>query len=348
MNARWMPALSAVAALAITLAVAALALALGGYPPGTAFGALLEGALGSRGAILSITLVRTVPLLLTGLAVALAFRAGVWNIGAEGQLYAGAVAAVWVGLHAEGWPVLLAVSAPLVAAFAAGAAWAAIPAWMKLRLGVGEVITTLLLNFVAIDLAAWLVHGPLQEPRGVFPQTEAIADVAKLPLLIPGTRLHAGFALALVLAVLLWLGLKYARVGFFVRAAGASPDAARVAGRMPVVPVVAGAFLVSGALAGLAGGVQISGVTYSLYENLSPGHGYTAIAVALLAGLHPIGVVGTALIFGVLEGGASAMQRNAGVPSAWVEGIQALVILSVLVVDRVVRRVARQRESGGG
>ncbi len=344
---RWLPLVSAIAALVITLALAALALAIGGYPPLEAFGALIGGALGSRGAVLSITLVRTVPLLLTGLAVALAFRAGVWNIGAEGQLYAGAVAAVWVGLQVGEWPAAMAVAAPLMAALAAGAAWAAIPAWMKLRLGVGEVITTLLLNFVAIDLAAWLVHGPLQEPRGVFPQTASIADAARLPIVWPGSRLHAGFAVALGLAVVLWLATRYSRAGFFVRAAGASPDAARVAGRIPVLRVVAGAFLVSGALAGLAGGVQISGVTYVLYEGLSPGHGYTAIAVALLAGLHPLGVVGTAFIFGVLEGGASAMQRDAGVPAAWVEGIQALVILSVLVVDRVVRRTVRQRESGG-
>jgi simple sugar transport system permease protein len=337
-RARWLPAASALLALAITLALAAAALALGGYPPLEAFGALLRGALGSPSAIVSITLVRTVPLLLTGLAVALAFRAGVWNIGAEGQFYAGAVAAVWVGLQVGGWPAWMAVPAVLLAAAVAGAAWAAIPALMKLRLGVGEVITTLLLNFVAIDLSAWLVHGPLQEPRGVFPQSGTIAEVARLPLLIPGTRLHVGFALAVLLAMALAFVMRATRAGFFVRAVGASPDAARVAGRIPVARVVAAAFLASGALAGLAGGVEVAGVTYALYENLSPGHGYTAIAVALLAGLHPIGVVGTAFLFGVLEGGASSMQRIAGVPAAWVNGIQALVILSVLVVDRVLRR----------
>jgi simple sugar transport system permease protein len=172
----------------------------------------------------------------------------------------------------------------------------------------------------------------------VFPQSEAIAEAARLPLLIPGTRLHVGFALAVVLALVLAFVMRSTRAGFFVRAVGASPDAARVAGRIRVTRVIAAAFLVSGALAGLAGGVEVAGVTYRLYEDLSPGHGYTAIAVALLAGLHPIGVVGTAFLFGVLEGGASSMQRIAGVPAAWVNGIQALVILSVLVVDRVVRR----------
>lgn len=348
MTGRWVPVVSALAALALTVALAAAALAVGGYPPVDAFGALVRGALGSPSAVVSITLVRTVPLLLTGLAVALAFRAGVWNIGAEGQLYAGAVAAVWVGLHVDGLPPALAAPAVLAAAALAGAAWAAVPTLMKLRLGVGEVITTLLLNFVAIDLAAWLVHGPLQEPRGVFPQTESIAEVARLPLLVPGSRLHVGFVLALLLAVGSAVVVRYTRAGFFVEAVGASPEAARVAGKIPVARVVAGAFLVSGGLAGLAGGVEVAGVTYALYENLSPGHGYTAIAVALLAGLHPVGVVGTAFLFGVLEGGASAMQRSAGVPAAWVDGVQALVILSVLVVDRVARRTLRARGGAGG
>jgi simple sugar transport system permease protein len=332
------PLLSAATAILLTVAVAAGALALGGYAPGEAFGALVRGALGSPQALLSVTLVRTVPLLFTGLAVALAFRAGVWNIGAEGQLYAGAVAAVWVGLHAGSLPPWLAAPGALLAAAAAGGLWAAVPAVMKLRLGVGEVITTLLLNFVAINLSAWLVHGPLQEPRGVFPQTASIAESARLPALVPDTRLHVGLAVAVVLAVALWAGLTFTRQGFWVRAAGGSPQAARIAGRAPLRRLVAGVFLVSGALAGLAGGAEITGVTFALYENLSPGHGYTAIAVALLAGLHPLGVVVTAFLFGVLEAGASAMQRSAGVPAAWVNAIQALVILSVLAVDRVVRR----------
>lgn len=345
---RWWAAASALGALALTLLLAVATLAIGGHDPVAAFGALLQGALGSPTAILSITLVRTVPLLLTGLAVALAFRAGVWNIGAEGQLYAGAVAAVWVGLHLGGWPPWAAGSAVLLAGAVAGALWAAIPALMKLRLGVGEVITTLLLNFVAIELSAWLIHGPLQEPRGVFPQTESIAEAARLPLIVEGTRLHLGFLVAVLLAVLLWVALRWSRIGFLVRAVGASPDAARISGRVAVVPIVGGVFLLSGALAGLAGSVEVAGVTFALYEDLSPGHGYTAIAVALLAGLHPIGVIGTAFLFGVLEGGASAMQRSAGVPAAWVGGVQALVILSVLVMDRVVRRWMERWRVGRG
>jgi simple sugar transport system permease protein len=333
------PLISALLALAATLAVAAGALALGGHDPALAFRALVRGAFGSPTALLSVTLVRTVPLLLTGLAVALAFRAGVWNIGAEGQLYAGAAAAVWFGLAAGALPPVLAITGALGAAGIAGALWAGLPAWMRLRLGIGEVITTLLLNFVAIQLAAWLVHGPLQEARGVFPQTDAIAESARLPMLVSGTRLHLGFGVGLIAAVSLWGLLRFTRAGFMIRAIGGSESVASTSGRIAVGRTVAGVFLASGLLAGLAGGIEVTGVTHALYENLSPGHGYTAIAVALLAGLHPLGVVLTAMLFGALEAGASAMQRSAGVPAAWVNGIQALVILSVLAVDRGLRRL---------
>ena len=343
---RVLPLLSALGALVLTLVVAAGALALGGHEPMAAFGALIGGAFGSWDVFLSITLVRTVPLLLTGLAVALAFRAGVWNIGAEGQLYAGAVAAAAVGLAGGGLPAVLLVPLVLAASCGAGLLWAAVPALMRVRLGVGEVITTLLMNFVGIHLAAWMVHGPLQESRGVFPQTDPIAEAARLPVLFEGTRLHAGLLLALLLAFGLWVLLRSTRVGFSIRTVGASPEAARTAARTDVSRIVLGVFLASGALAGLAGGVEVSGVTFALYENLSPGHGYTAIAVALLAGLHPLGVVATAVFFGALEGGAGAMQRQVGVPAAWVGGIEALAILTVLAVDRAVRTALRSRGPG--
>ncbi len=329
---------AALGALVLTALVAAAALWAGGYDPVRAFTALVGGALGSSDAVFSITLVRSVPLILTGLAVALAFRGGVWNIGAEGQLYAGAVAAVWLGVHGGSLPSWALIPAVLGASALAGAAWAAVPMLMKLRLGVGEVITTLLMNFVAIDLTAYAVHGPLQESRHVFPQTDPIATGAHLPILVQGTRLHAGFAVAVGLAALLWAFFRWTSLGFAVRAVGASPEAAHIAGRMDADRVVRAVFLGSGALAGLAGGVEVAGVTYALYEGLSPGWGYTAIAVALLAGLEPGVVVLTGIFFGMLEGGAGAMQRTAGIPSVWVSAIEALVILSVLAVDAVRRR----------
>jgi simple sugar transport system permease protein len=326
------------AALALTLLVAGLALALGGHSPARAGAALVGGAFGSPDAILSVTLVRSIPLVLTGLAVALAFRGGVWNIGAAGQLYAGALLATAVGLATD-LPAALLLPLVLAAGARGGALWAAVPALLKTRLGVGEVITTLLLNFVALHLVSWAVRGPLQESRGVFPQSDQISEAARLAALWDGTRLHWGFLLALALAAALWWALTHTVVGFRVRAVGAAPDAARVAGRIAVGPVTLGTFLASGALAGLAGSVEVAGVTYALYEGLSPGHGYTAIAVALLARLNPLGVIAAGALFGGLEGGAGAMQRQVGIPAAWVRVVEALVILSVLAIERGARRL---------
>ncbi len=334
--------IAAVGALLLTAGISAVMLRLGGYDPLTAARALVGGAFGSSNAFLSVTLVRSVPLILTGLAVALAFRAGVWNIGAEGQLYAGAIAAVWVGLSVEGMSPWVAIPGVLLAAGLAGAVWALVPTLMKLHLGVGEVITTILMNFVGIYFAAYVVHGPLQESRGVFPQTDQIAATAQLPALLPGTRLHVGFALALALAMGLAVFLRRTRLGFQVRAVGASSEAARVAGRIDARRVILLSFLGSGVLAGLAGGVEVAGVTRALYEGLSPGWGYTAIAVALLAGLHPGAVVLTGVLFGALEAGAGAMQRDAGIPAVWVIAIEAIIILAVLAMDQLRRREVRR------
>lgn len=325
-------------AVGFTLVAAAALLVLGGYDPVEAAAAMIRGSFGSWNTFLSITLVRSVPLLLTGLAVAVAFRAGVWNIGAEGQLYAGAVAGAFVALNGEAVPRLLLVPAVLIAAGAGGLVWALVPTVMRVRLGIGEVITTILMNFVGIHLASLMVHGPLQEARGVFPQSDRIPDAARLPMLVPGTRLHLGFAIAIGLAVLLALLLRRSRFGFQLRAVGSSPGAAAISGRINTTRVVTIAFLLSGALAGLAGGVEVSGRTFALYEDLSPGWGYTAIAVALLAGLSPAGVVLTAILFGALQAGSGAMQRDAGIPAAWVGVVEALTVLAVLGLERL-RRV---------
>lgn len=335
----------AAGALVATGLVAWLGLRLGGYDALAGAGILVDGAFGSLDAVLSVTLVRAVPLILAGLAVALAFRAGIWNIGAEGQLYAGAIAAAWVGLSAGGLPGWALAPLTLVAAAGAGLLWALVPALMRLRLGVGEVITTILMNFVAIHLAGYVVRGPLQEARGVFPQTDPIAEAARLPALVPGTRLHVGILIALGLATATWAVLRWTRVGFAVRAVGGSPEAARVSGRIGTERVLLGAFLVSGAVAGLAGGVEVAGVTFALYDGLSPGWGYTAIAVALLSGLHPAGVLAAGVLFGALEGGAGAMQRTAGIPAAWVSAVEAMVILSVLAADQLRRRLPERRQA---
>lgn len=333
---RWLAPMGAVG---LGLAALALGLALAGFDVGQSLGALWRGAFGSWYALTSATLVRAVPLIVVGLGIALAFRAGAFNIGAEGQFYAGAMAATWVGISVGGWPAPAAIAAVLLAGAVAGTIWVLPAMVLKIRFGVLEVISTLLLTFVAEALVSWMVQGPLQEARGVYPQSDPIAVAARLPA-IPGSRLHLGLLLALGLAVLLWVGFSRTLWGFRLRAVGEAPRAAAVAGRVPVNRVVGAALLWSGALAGLAGAVEVGGVTYALYQNLSPGYGFTGIAVALLARLHPLGVVAAGLLFGALEAGASGMQREAGVPAVAVYLVQAVIIVAVVLgLSRV--RLAR-------
>ena len=324
------------------LLVLAAGLQLTGYDAATALAALWQGAAGSWYALTSATLVRAVPLIIIGLGIALAFRGGALNIGAEGQFYAGAIAATWVGLHVAGRPAGVATTSVLLAATLAGMAWVVVPVWLKLRFGVLEVISTLLLNFVAESLVSLMVQGPLQESQHIYPQSDPIAEAARLPLL-PGTRLHAGLLLALVGAAALWYVFARTLWGFRLRAVGAGPRAAEISGRIDARRMGAVALLGSGALAGLAGGVEVSGVSYALFQNLSPGYGFTAIAVALLARLHPLGIVATGILFGALEAGAGAMQRDAGVPAVAVYVVEAVVIVVVLLAEASARRATAAR-----
>ena len=326
---------------------AALTLLLGYHYAGPALQALWVGSFGSWYALTSGTLVRAVPLMLTGLGVAVAFRAGVFNIGAEGQLLAGAVAAVFVGLHWSTGLGRLTVPMALCAGTVAGAAWAGIAAVMRVRFGVLEVISTLMLNFLAADLVSYLVRGPLQEPLHIYPQSASLPQVARLPHFGPTTRLHWGLVLAVLLvAVVAWAVARTA-AGFRLRVSGANPDAANTTGRFSVARVTTGAFLVSGALAGLAGSIQATAVTYALYENISPGYGFTAIAVAVLAGLRPLAILPSALLFAGLETGATAMQRDAGVPAAWASVAEAcLILLAIGSLAWRIRHRTAARSSG--
>jgi general nucleoside transport system permease protein len=304
---------------------------------GQAVSAFWHGSIGSEYAILSATLVRATPLIFTGLAVALAFRAGVLNIGAEGQFLAGATGAAVVGAWAATWSAahqtVVGLPLALVAGCVLGAGWAGVAAFLKRRFGVLEVISTIMLNFIALEGVGYLVRGPLQEPSRVYPQTPSLPNSLHLPILVPGTRLHLGFALAVVAGVVAWWALRTTAWGFRLRVSGASPAAAASAGQIDVSRVTTRAFLVSGAIAGLAGAVEVTGVAFALYDNISPGYGYTAIAVALLANLNPLGVVASGVFFGALEAGAGAMQRDAGVPSVVVSVVEAGIVLVILGVQ---------------
>lgn len=281
-------------------------------------------------ALLGDVLVHATPLIITGLAVAIAFQAGVWNIGADGQFLAGAAIATFVAITSATQLGALTLPAALAAGMVGGGIWAAVAALLRARFGVLEVISTIMLNFVAAYGVSLLVRGPLQEPTHIYPQTSTIAEAARLPTLLPGTRLHWGFVIALVLAALAAWIIRRSALGFRLRATGANPFAAKSAGLINVTHVSTYAFISSGAIAGLAGAVQVCGVTFALYENISPGYGYTAIAVALLAGLHPLGIVATGLFFGVLETAAAALQREAGIPATTATVIEALSILAVI------------------
>lgn len=289
--------------------------------------------------LLADTLVRATPLIIAGLAVALAFRGGVFNIGAEGQLLVGAVAgttvALWTGETLGAAALVLA----LIAATIAGAAWAAIAAELKRRFQVLEIISTIMLNFIAIHLVSFLVRGPLQEPQRIYPQTQSIAEAARLPLILPGTRLHGGLIVAVALAFLIAWVLRSTAAGFRIRAVGVAPRAALSAGRINVGRTSYVVFLLSGGLAGLAGGVEVTGVTFALYENISPGYGYTAIAVALIAGLNPVGVIVSGIFFGALETGAIALQREFSVPSSLASVAEAALVLAVLAIASLRRSV---------
>jgi general nucleoside transport system permease protein len=328
----WRQWLLPVGALAGALLLLVVGLALAGYDAPLALAAMVRGAFGSPYAFFSQTLLRATPLILIGLAVSFAFKSGALNIGAEGQFYAGAIAATWAGVHAAGLPAPLAMCWVLGAGCAAGLVWGAIPAWLRVRFGVLEVITTLLLNFVAEALVSWMVTGPMQEARRAYPQSDPIGAAAHLPLLIG--RLHLGFVIAILLAIGLWYFFARTRLGFEFRAAGAGPKAAALVGKIPVTARLAQALLVSGAIAGMAGAVEVSGVSYALFQNLSPGYGFTGIAVALLARLDARGVIASGILFGALEAGAAGMQRDAGVPSVVVYVVEAVVIIAILLVGR--------------
>ncbi|MCU0646868.1 MAG: ABC transporter permease [Gemmatimonadaceae bacterium] len=330
----------------------ALLLAVFGYSPADGLLAFWRGSVGTSYALWSATLVRAIPLSLAGLGVALAIRGGRLNVGAEGQLLAGATAGALVaqllgaveGGTATGGGMSAALTTPivLIAGALAGAAWASVAAWLRERFGVLEVISTIMLNFIAVHLVGALVRGVLQEPTRVYPQSATLAAAARLPVLVPTTRLHAGALLAITLAALLWWTLRYTALGFRVRVVGESAAAAASAGGIDVARVAVMSFAVSGALAGLAGAVEYAGVTYALYENLSPGYGYTAIAVALLARLNPLWVIASGVLFGALQAGGAAMQRDAGVPATLVQMIEAILIIAIVLVDRASRRRAAE------
>ena len=325
-----------VAALALTVLVASLLALLAGANPFATLGLILEGAAGSKFALLE-TLNRATPLIFTGLAVAVAFRAKLWNIGAEAQLYAGAVVTVLLGTGALPLPSVLLIPVIALAAMIAGALVLLGPVLLKTRAGVDEVVTTLLFNFIMLLIVSMLLEGPMKDPMGMgWPKSAALDKAARLPRIAEGLRLHWGFGLALLAAVGVWVLQTRTTLGFEIRAVGQNAQAARFAG-VPVNRVLLKTALLSGGLAALAGFSEVAGLKGNLTLDLSPGFGYTGIIVAMLALLNPLGVVISAIFVAGVFVGADSMSRAAGVPTYIADILLATALLSMVLALRLTR-----------
>lgn len=314
--------------LSVTFAAGGVLVVLAGGAPLPTLAALLDGSLGSSAAI-GESLSRATGLVLCALSAVMAFRAGVLNIGIEGQFLMGAAAAAAAGPAVGDFPLAARVAVAVAAALA-GAAYTLPAAYLAERRRVPAVLSTILLNLVAAAAVTWLVRGPLRDSMGDYPQSRPLADAVRLSPLVTGSRATAAVPLAVGVALLLAFVLARTRAGLYVRAAGSSPAAARAAG-LPDVAIRTFAFAASGSLAGLAGGLEVLAITGRLYDPFSAGVGYTGIAAALLGGLNPLGAAGTGLLFGALGAGASAIQRDAGVPAALATVLPALLVLALLL-----------------
>lgn len=331
----WLRALLPVVAALLTFVITALLVVLVKANPLEAYYYFLIDPLTSRTKTLEV-LVKATPLLLTGAAVTFAFVGGYWNIGAEGQLYAGAVAATAIGLQVGNLPAWLALPLMLIGGFLAGALWALTPALMKVKLAIDEVVTTLLLNSVALFGVSALLNGPWRNPVSQWPQSPDIAASAIFPKLVARSRLHLGFLLAVVIMLLLWYILTQTSLGLRMRAVGLGAEAARFAG-INVERTMLTSALVSGGIAGLAGVNEIAGIHYHLIDAISPGFGYTGILIATLGSLSAWGVTLAALFIGLIDTGAQTVSRALGVPVYLGDVIQAtllLVTLAVLLLQR--------------
>ena len=329
-NIHWLatPALILVSAF-VTNAIIML---LCHYNPLEAYQAAVSGAFGNSRKF-GETLVKSTPFLMTGLSVAMAFRCGIWNIGAEGQFLIGALTATWFGTKlAPIFPQSPWIAVPLclgLAAFAGGV-WGLIPAVLKVARGVNEVISTIMLNYVALHLVSMMIDGgPLQETAQRGPQSDRIAEWVFLPRILPPHRVHLGIVIAVVLAVILTFVLFRTAFGYQLRAVGEGAAAAEAAG-ISIAHNTLRVFFISGALAGLGGAIELTALTRRLFINFSPGYGYTAIAVALLAKLNPLVTVAAALLFGALTTGSYSMQREVGISDKVTLVMQATILLFVI------------------
>lgn len=334
-----------IVAVFLALVVSAGLIGMAGSNPIDAYAALLDGSFGSVAALAN-TGVRAAPLILSGLAVGLGFKAGLWNIGGEGQIYLGAAAATAVGITPLPLPAWLHLILAVMAGFAGGALWILLPAYLRAFRGVNEVGTTLMLNFVAIQLNSWLLHvpSPLAEKDTFFPMSPLIESSAQLPILIKGTSLHAGFILAVVLSVVMYFVLRNTSFGFRTRMVGGSTKAARFAG-IGVARHIFLVMLISGGLAGLAGAGEVLGLKLRLFDHFVSNVGYEGLALAILANGNPLAIIIAGVFFGSLKAGANKMQIVSGIEASMALVIQALTVVFVIAIGFGERqRLTRQQQ----
>lgn len=286
------------------------------------------------------SLVVTTPYLFTGVAVALGFKAGLFNIGAEGQVLVGGIAAAWAGWTFTGLSPWIHVPLAMLTGALAGAAWGFVPGWLKVKTGAHEVITTIMMNYIAYYLIYYLISSPFRDPNEVVPKTRWILDSAHLYRFFPDPiRFHLGFFIAIAVAILVWFILFKTTWGYEIRSVGLNPNASRYAG-MNITAVTVAAMSLSGAIAGMAGANEILGVSWRQSQALASGYGFDSIALALLAGNHPLGVILTALLFGFLKSGSRVMQISAGVPVYIINILQAFIIMFI-AAPAIIRTIYR-------
>lgn len=330
----------------LSFAIGAIAIFLGGFNPIETYRALILGTLGSVGGI-SEVLVKTIPLTLTGLAAAIAFRCRIWNIGAEGQLISGAIFGTWAALSLPEIPIV-SLLVVLLMGFIGGSIWSAVPAALKTKFGINEIVVTVMLNFTAILTLNYVVRGPLLDPHAIvgysYPQSAKIPEFEQLPILLLGTRLHAGLIVAILCVAVIYLIMMKTPLGYKFRTIGMNPQAARYGG-IDVTKNMLIVFLLSGGLAGVAGVMEIIGVNLRLLDGISSNYGYLGVVVALLGGLHPVGVFLAALFLGFLIFGIQSAQRSVGLPVAFVIAFEGIVIICLLLGEYIQQHFERLRGS---
>ncbi|MFQ5914908.1 MAG: ABC transporter permease [Nitrospinota bacterium] len=339
-----LPAVAPFGALLLSLMIGAVIIKGIGISPVAAYRSLWNGVFGT-GAGFGLSITRTVPLLFAGLSVAIAFRGGLFNIGGEGQIYIGALASTAAALLLPAMPWAVHFPLILVASFLAGGLWGALAGWMRARYGLNEIITTIMLNYVAFWLVSYLVHGPLLDRASYYPWSAEVPESTRFPILHDPTGIHLGIFLAVAVAVLTWVFLWFTATGFAIRAAGSGASTARFAG-VNVTRSIVLAMFVAGGLAGLGGTAEIHGVQFRLSDFFSPGYGFTGIAVALLGRTNPLGVVVAALFFGMLDAGSDNMQQTVAVPSAVIQLVQGVAIVFLVMSSSLglLRNLLRRQE----